>query len=459
MPTTDPLLPNNLPEEELPEELIGALDDDDEIESQDPNVSDWLDRLREEQQPRQANKPVSEEAPRPTPEKAQQPPQTNSSDPIKEQLHQKERERSKEIAEKLKSGRQSAQKVATQGTEKAAANTVKQQAVRAGEKSAQAAARAAAQATKQAAKQAAKQVAQTASKVAAQVVTKNPYVLAALGIILLVIIIVLIIVSLFSLGGGAGNGPARYPDSVAQQEQATLLAALSGDKIANNKTVQEVINDEKSRYQRMKANADKYSPNLSVGIEAKGKEFAPLLDSLLTIQAPAERKKIRDDLQKKMLEFEGTLPFGRWISQIALGHQNAGSLNFCKITGAGANVACASFVSTVLWEAAVPNPIQGLVDDVWRQPSTRIVVDRPAARSAEYYAQQKGGLQPGDLVFWGDGSCNAGGSRLFDHVGIYVGDDQAVDNSSSKEKILKRGAEKRSSCQVFNGAKRYGANQ
>lgn len=432
-----PLIPDDDFIDETPEELVGQLDDQNET---DPNLQDIWDQIKE----RRSAEPKAKADPT---EAAKQ-----------QQLHQKELERTQQIADKVKTGKQVAQKTVAKGSEQVAADSAKKQAVKAGERSARAAAKAAGEATKKAAKQAAKAIGQAIKKVVTQLLAKNPYVWLAVGIILLVLIIVLVIVALFSLGGGTGNGPAQYPSNVAQQEQATLLAALSGDKIANDKTVKEVIQDEKDRYQRMKSISSKYSANLTAGIEAKITEFEPLLDSLLRTSNRVERRKISDDLQKKMLEFEGTLPFGTWISQIAIGHQNQGSLNFCKITGAGANVACASFVSTVLWEAAVPNPIQAAVDSVWKQPTTRVVVDRPAVKSGGYYSQNKSKLRPGDLIFWGDGKCSPNGSVLFDHIGIYVGNDEAIDNSSSAEKILKRGAASRDSCRVFNAAKRYGAD-
>lgn len=433
-----PLLPDE--DEELPEELIGNLDDDD---NQLSDIRDEVqDRLRQSF-------------------KKEKTPEQRQLEQIKQrELHQKEVERSKALADKLKANKQVAQKVANTGANQTAAKQAEQRAAGAARRSLQRGAQAAGDAAKKAAQQAAKAAGQAIKKIVLSLVEKNPYVWLAVGIILLVVIIVLLIVALFSFSGQGGKGYPQYPKTQAQQEQATLLAALSGDKIANDKVTKEVINDEKDRYQRIKANAAKYSPADSVAIEAKIKEFNPTLDTLLTTQAKTERLKIRDDLQKKMFEFEQTLPFGSWISQIALGHLKQGSLTFCVVTGASANVACASFVSTVMWEAGVPNAIVPTTTQVWSNKSLQLIVDRPAAKSADTWSQNKDRLKPGDIIWWGDGTCSKTRyeGKLFDHVGIYVGDGEAVDNSSNKEQILKRGAESRSKCLLFNGAKRYGTN-
>lgn len=308
-------------------------------------------------------------------------------------------------------------------------------------------------AKKELAKVAKQRIKQAAVKLAA-----NPYVLGGLAIVLLIIVIITIIFALFGMGGSTGKGPAIYPESAEQKEQATLLAALSGNKVSNDKLLLNVVNDEKERYQLMLENAKKWSPQLSASITKKGEEFSAKLDQLVAEKDTAKRIELKNSIQDEMLKFEGTLPFGKWISEIAIGHKDAGSLNFCKITKAGAKVACASFVSTVLWQAGVPNPIQALVDSMWKHPATRIVVNRPASKSAGYYKENEGKLKPGDVIFWGDGACSAGGSVMFDHVGIYIGNGQAVDNSSSKERIRQGIAADRGSCRVFNGAKRYGAD-
>lgn len=314
-------------------------------------------------------------------------------------------------------------------------------------------------AVKEIAKRAARQASAQEAKVMAAA-TSEFWVpaLVIIGSLLLVVIIFIAIFSFNSFSGQNGGGIGQYPSTDTEREQATLLASLSGNALANNKTVAEVVGDEKERYERIKNNARQFAPDLVSSVEAKITEFTPLLDAIVGTQDRIERLKVRDNVMAKMLDFESTLPFGDWASRIALSHQNEGSLNFCKITKAGAKVACASFASTVLWEAGIPNAIVGTTTAIWSNKAFRTVVDRPASRSTETWAASKDRLRPGDVVWWGDGSCSrvryAG--KLFDHVGIYVGNGEAVDNSSAQEKILKRDAAKRGSCLVFNGAKRYG---
>jgi uncharacterized integral membrane protein len=429
-------LPPLTPEEEFddtPEELVGQLNEQEESE---PDLQQVWDEIRQRR---------STESP-------------TKTDPIeatkRQELHQKELERSQQIADKVKTGKQVAQKTVTKGSEQAATNAVKEQAVKAGERSARAAARAAGEATKKAAKQAGKAIGQAIKKLVTQLLAKNPYVWLAVGIILLVIIIILIVVALASFSSNSGKGPARYPTSVSQQEQATLLSALSGDKIANDKTVKEVVEDEKDRYQRIKGNAQKHSADKVAAIDAKIVEFTPILDSLLKTSNKVERIKIRDDLQKKMLEFEGTLPFGTWIVANAKTHVGEPTGNFCRITGAPDKLACASFSSTTLWESGVPNAIVGTTTALWNNKVLRLVIDRAETASNERI--NEGVMRPGDIVWFGNGSRaqRRYAGALFDHVGIYIGNGKIIDSSSQTTTIKERPL----TTHKFNGAKRYGAD-
>lgn len=426
-------LPPLTPEEEFddtPEELVGQLNEQEESE---PDLQQVWDEIRQRR---------STESP-------------TKTDPIeatkRQELHQKELERSQQIADKVKTGKQVAQKTVTKGSEQAATNAVREQAVKAGERSARAAARAAGEATKKAAKQAGKAIGQAIKKLVTQLLAKNPYVWLAVGIILLVIIIVLIIVALFSFSGDTGKGPARYPTSVSQQEQATLLAALSGDKIANDKTVKKVVEDEKKRYQNIRSNAQKHSADKVAAIDAKIVEFTPILDSLLKTSNKVERMKIRDDLQKKMLEFEGTLPFGTWIVANAKTHVGEPTGEFCRITKVSDNLACASFTSTTLAESGVPNAIVGNTTALWNNKALRLVIDRAPVASNSRINESV--MKPGDIVWFGHYTDRYPGA-LFSHVGIYIGNGKIIDSSSQTRTIKERPL----TTHKFNGAKRYGAD-
>jgi hypothetical protein len=317
------------------------------------------------------------------------------------------------------------------------------------------------EAVKKAAKQALNKAKQAAAKAVRQVATKllaNPYVLGAIGIILLVVIIIAVVFSFAGLGGQTGGGPAVAPSNDYQRSQATLLAALSGDTISQNKTVLKVQGDEKERYDRILKNAQAYNPTLADSITAKNQEFTAYWDQLLATNAKEARLEVLKKLRAEMAAFEATLPFGSWIAKLAEKSVGERTDTFCRITKADANVGCASFTSTILYDAGTPNPIVPAVDQIWRNTALRIIIDRPASKSSGYYQENVGKLKPGDIIFWGDGACSAGGSVLFDHVGFYVGDNQAVDTSSSAKMVMKRSAADRGSCRVFNGAKRYGSD-
>lgn len=311
-------------------------------------------------------------------------------------------------------------------------------------------------------KQAVKKVAatagrQVASKAATSVaVAAAPEIgagiLVAVGVGLVVIIILVIIFAIFGIGGsGSGGGLPQYPSTATQREQATLLAALSGDSVANNKTVAEVIRKEKERYDRIKTNAQKYSPSEVAAIDQKITEFTPMLDSILSVPDKVGRKKIKDDLQAKMVAFEQTLPFGLWIAEIAKTRVGDRNSEFCTITDAPANLACASFSSTTLWDAGVPNAIVGTTTALWNNKSLRLVIDRAATASNDRIDESV--MRPGDVVWFGHGAQGKKryAGALFDHVGIYIGNGQIVD-SSSKLVIQQR----KLTTHRFNGAKRYG---
>jgi hypothetical protein len=155
-----------------------------------------------------------------------------------------------------------------------------------------------------------------------------------------------------------------------------------------------------------------------------------------------------------MLEFEGTLPFGKWIAANANAYVGKETGEFCTITGASARLACASFTSTTLAESGVPNAIVGNTTALWHNKALRLVIDR--APEASNSRINESIMQPGDIVWFGNGSRakNRYAGALFDHVGIYIGDGMIVDTSSSKGMVMKRPL----TTHQFNGAKRYGAD-
>jgi len=316
---------------------------------------------------------------------------------------------------------------------------------------------AAGKAAQQAAK-AATRAAMAAARAVGALISSGPVGWIILAI-LIIIILVFILIAIPSFSGIFGGGPGSYPTTQVQKEQATLLAALAGDRISKNEVVLEVVKDEKERYGRIESNATKYDPSLSASITAKKVEFSKLLDSMMAETNLDRKKAAVKDIQAKMILFENTLPFGRWIFSIASASVDQPSGNFCRVTKVAGTLACASFVSTVLSDAGVPNSIVATTEAVWEIAGLRTVVNRPDTKSDSLFDKSKGALRPGDIIWWGDGNCSSvkRATKIFDHVGFYIGDGMSIDNSSELEKVAKRHVTGRD-CWAFNGAKRYGSD-
>ncbi len=457
------LVPDGFDPEEIEEPVDEPQPDLDLVEQPEPDVYD----IRPVIEKRQQQEAAQNQQPQ-TPSEAP-PAQPTSENPEltarKQQKAQSEAERVKSGEQRLKKATNGTPEAAGSGTGKGSAANIAGAAMAGGnkedrkERAKDAIKEQAKQEAKQYAKQIARQLAAQLKRAAVQFISKNPYAWAIIGIILLIIIIVVVIFVLFSFDGQGGKGPAQYPETALQQQQANFLLAISGDQIASDTAVKEVIDSELERYDRIIASANRFDPDLSAGAAAKKTEFDSKLTGILIEKAPERRKALRDQIRTEMQAFEATLPFGSWIAQLAEERVGQPNLQFCTITqkfGATATTACASFTSTVLYLAGVPNPIVPSVDEIWKNSALQIIVARPASASAGYYQANVGKLQRGDIIFWGDGACSPRGSKDFDHVGFYVGGDEAIDTSSSQEKVLKRPADKRDSCRVFNGARRYG---
>ena len=458
------LLPEDFdPEEEdieleEPEEVEEVIEYDEEPEDQG-EVIDARERFEELNKRREKLKEQKEakEQEQLRTDDSKKPPKQEPENP---ELKQKKDAKAQDAADRVKSGEKkfnkaAGEKATTQG-EKAAAEQVGKvagkEAAAAGRQGARQAARAAGKATAQATKAAT----QAAAKAVQAFIVDNPYAWAIIGIIVLVVVIVAVIFALFAFSGDSGNGPATYPSTALEEQRSNFLLALSGDKIAQDTVVKDVIESELERYDRIINNASRYNSSLTSQIQTKKAEFDTLLNSALAEQNSEVRLQILNDVESQMTTFDNTLPIGEWIAKIAEGKVGEPNLQFCSITGATAKVACASFTSTVMYLAGVPNAIVASVDEVWNSSSTRVIVPKAPTKSATYYQENSSKLQPGDIIFWGDGACSPKGSVIFDHVGFYLGNGKTADTSSSQEKVASRSADKIDSCRVFNGAKRYG---
>lgn len=457
------LLPEDFDVDELDEELEEPEEVEEEVEYEEPDDdrSDRFDELKEKGKEKLKEKREQRKQAKEQKKAESEKPPKQEPKPDSPELKQKKLDNTKAQADKVKSGEQklskaTGEKAAGQGGKAAAKTAGKaagKEAAAAGKQGASAAAKAASKAAAQAVKVAAKAAAQA---VRGALVATSEFWVPALIIILIVVVIIAFIFILFAYSGEGGKGPPIYPESGLQQQKSQFALALSGDQIAKDTVIKDVIESQLTRYDRIKNNTDSYDPSLSAGAATKRSEYETSLNSLLAEQDTEMRAVLLDAILADMAAYDKTLPFGKWITKLAKDRVGKPNLKFCGITDAPAALACASFTSTVLYLAGVPDAIQPSVDEIWKESIYETIVARQSPKSADTYDKYVSSLQPGDIIFWGDGKCSSGGSVLFDHVGFYIGDGRAIDTSSSAGKVLERSAAKRGDCRVFNGAKRYG---
>jgi len=370
----------------------------------------------------------------------------------KESLAQKQRRHLGDVLSRVSRGSKTFGKPAAPGAAKGPAapgagaeGSAGRTAARAGGQAAKAAGRAAAQAGRM--------MAQLAAR-AATALASSPVGWIIIGIILLVIIILGIVFAIWGLSGQSGGGLAITPTTASQVQQATLLSALSGDRLAKNEIVLETVTDEKERYQRIQRNADQYSAAHSAVIKQKAAEFTVRLDEMTKEQDLKKKAALVRAIEQDMLAFERTLPFGVWITALAKSHEGEPTGNFCRITKVSERLACASFTSTTLWEAGVPNTIVPTTTELWKNRALRLVIDRAELASDSRINESL--MRPGDIVWFGSGerARTRYSGALFDHVGIYIGQGQIIDSSSTQTRIVQRPL----TSHRFNGAKRYGTD-
>lgn len=111
---------------------------------------------------------------------------------------------------------------------------------------------------------------------------------------------------------------------------------------------------------------------------------------------------------------------------------------------------CASFVSTVLVEAGVMQYGQHSksTTGVWDYPKGDVVI----ARGGDLDLSK---LQPGDVVWFGLGSRAKYQGALFNHVGIYIGNGEIIDTSSTQKQVLRRSINTHTGDNRFAAAKRF----
>jgi len=258
----------------------------------------------------------------------------------------------------------------------------------------------------------------------------------------------------------AGKGIGELPTTDGQKTQVLTAAYLGGDFLAGRQLTDKVVEAEKQRYQIILKNVSKTIPARSVEVKGKVDEITTLMEQTIALSGEP-RKTMTTSVIEKVKSLDSSLPFGKWIAAEARLHVGQENTNFCRVgTGADSRTACASFTSTVLELAGVPAPFQAATEGIWNNKALKLIVPRSPSLDKNYFEKNKASLQEGDIIWWGDGKCgSARASKIFNHVGFYVGNGLAIDTSSEAGIIPEpRDAGRTWKCSTFNGAKRYGAN-
>lgn len=396
-------------------------------------------------------------------------PDNDQNSPARELAEQKidelKKQKVEEVKTRLKSGVQKLTKSpATPGAAgQLGAKGSKSTATGTGRRAVAEGAKKAGQAIAQGAKQVGKQLLAAGEKF----VAANPEIWIPIGIILVIILIIGLVIAIFAFSRSSGGGPPNYPSTQVEKSQAGLLAAFSGDKLMQFSIVKDVVESETKRYEKiaqlMQTNPGGAAITTSSADVQKVQADLDQVKKLITAQDRAGTTlalKSAIDNEKKV---EAGLPFGAWIATIAKGfadpssqyHQDTQVCHIVNIKYTEINNGrrgCALIVSVALNLAAVPQDYVLATQTVWDNPIYSTVVARPAALNRDLAKNSLATLKPGDIVWWGNGSSNNNGS-LFNHIGIYIGNDQAVNNSSSKASVVITPLDR--SDTIFNGAKRY----
>ncbi len=255
------------------------------------------------------------------------------------------------------------------------------------------------------------------------------------------------------------------PNSPAEQNQISLTTAFAGDVFETRKVSLRLIESEIARYEIIKENLQKYSTSAPADATAQAdaiigglKEFKPLAGT-----SGDQARQLLTTLITQRRSFESQLPFNEWVARSAeeLLKLPPGT---CPIAPeATPNLGCASFVSYALFKAGVPQGLTAATVSIWKNPNLTLVVPNVRSYQAGYYEANKGSLKRGDVIWWGYGVCGRNKRQapggLHCHIGIYVGNGEAIHNSSSRAKAaggivpVKDAVTHRKD---FNGAKRYG---
>lgn len=269
----------------------------------------------------------------------------------------------------------------------------------------------------------------------------------AVGIWVVILAVLMPVIILFSLKA-LNTGVSILPSTPVQKQQATVLSAIAGNQPNINKVSDTVIDNEISRYNRIKAQANQNST-----IDSTADKVIADLKRLKTLSDKTAKLALLQSIIDEQKNFESSLPYGSWIVADAkryIGYSTTKSDSGENVFQCNVSTrSCASFVSTVLIDVGAPNPFAATTTALWNNPSAKTVIDRGGAFSLS-------ALQPGDIVWFGTGTTANYSGALFNHVGIYVGNGQIINTSSSQLKVVQEAISVFTGDMAVNGVKRFG---
>jgi hypothetical protein len=257
------------------------------------------------------------------------------------------------------------------------------------------------------------------------------------------------------------------PTTAAQQQQANTAAYISGDFISNGKVTKSSVDQEKARYKRV---IDHLSPDKVAVTQTAINGIEELMDQAINTSGQARANLIKQ-INEQVRALDATLPYGEWVAQEAEKYVGPNKIpsNFCRITGNNdPNMGCASVVSVILYDAGVPQPLTKSQQVIWHNSRLAQIVAPAPNHQKDWtlYSQNKDRLKRGDVVWWGNGVRTDPDTGLpiviglQSHVGIYIGNNKAINNSSTLAEKAGEAVPRITDLDrkdlPFNGAKRYG---
>ncbi|MDP3993251.1 MAG: hypothetical protein Q8Q05_03530 [bacterium] len=262
------------------------------------------------------------------------------------------------------------------------------------------------------------------------------------------------------------KGTNITPATAGQYAQVQTTAYIAGDILARKAVTKEVVDRQKQRYKTVLQHVNETIPDKATEVKKAADEITDLLETAIGLSG-SQRDIVIKQVNEKIRALDSTLPYGEWVAKEAekyVGTNPTASKDFCRITrNSTPELGCASVVSVIMYDAGIPQDLTASQQAIWKNYRLQLLVSPLPNNqlSRDLYNQNKERLQRGDIVWWGNGVRRNGADvGLQGHIGIYIGNGLAVNNSSglaekAGEAVPVKSKVDRSDI-TFNGAKRYG---